>query len=116
MPGCDVGTLMTWRRSLNSIDGREPLKGFERGGYTGLAESPGGTVQYRVLGSPAGLGCDSSRSKTDALGPGLFMGATGNFGVCSEAKTLYHFHINTFHCLLSFHYSSIPSFHFVPKD
>lgn len=42
-------------------------------------------------------------------------GATETFGVCSQAQTLfYRFNIiNAFHCLLSLHYSSILSFHFV---
>lgn len=30
VPGCEVGTVMTWLGV--SVDGREPSKGFERGG------------------------------------------------------------------------------------
>lgn len=32
VPGGEAGTLMAWLRSVDSVGGREPLKGLERGG------------------------------------------------------------------------------------
>lgn len=33
VPGCEIGTLVAWLRSLDSIGGMEPMKGLEGEGH-----------------------------------------------------------------------------------
>lgn len=103
VPGCEVGTLMTWLRSLNSVDGREPSKGLERGGTWVWQNPQEGLHNVEFWGLQLVLAVVPQAARQMPRVQVLSWELLEASEVCSEAQTLYRFHINTFHCLLSFH-------------